>query len=298
MSISPHSATPSTCTFTTYDGTELAYHVQGEGEPLVCLPGGAMRASAYLGDLGGLSAGRRLILLDLRGTGDSAIPADRSTYRVDHQVADVEALRMHLGLETMDVLAHSAAGNLAQLYAAAHPRRLRRLVLLTPTCWAVDLTETPEVQLAEVRRRAGGEPYDTAIAAYERALAALAAGTTPDDADWTAAMPLAYGRWDEAARAHAALSPVQKNAKAAAAFAGAGAFDPPATRAALRGVEAEVLVFAGELDSNPGPALAARLAALFPRGVTAVQPAGGHFPWLDDAPWFTTRIERFLATGA
>lgn len=117
-------STPPTCsfTFTAHDGTELAYHVQGEGEPLLCLPGGAMRASAYLGDLGGLAAGRRLILLDLRGTGDSALPADPATYRVDHQVADVDALRGHLGLESADLLAHSAAGNLALLYAAARTR--------------------------------------------------------------------------------------------------------------------------------------------------------------------------------
>jgi pimeloyl-ACP methyl ester carboxylesterase len=33
-------------------------------------------------------------------------------------VADVEALRDHLGLERVDVLAHSAAGDLAILYAA------------------------------------------------------------------------------------------------------------------------------------------------------------------------------------
>lgn len=292
-------STPSTCTFTftAPDGTELAYHVQGEGEPLLCLPGGAMRASAYLGDLGGLSAGRRLILLDLRGTGDSAVPADTSTYRVDHQVSDVEALRIHLGLDDVDLLAHSASGNLALLYAAAHPRRVRRLALITPTSWAVDLAESPEARLADVRRRGGGEPYDTAIAAYERALAVLAAGGVPDDADWASAMPLAYGRWDEAARAHAALSPVQKNAEASAAFAGPGAFDPPATRAALDRFAGEVLVLAGELDSNPSPALATRLARLFARGVVHVQPGGGHFPWLDEASWFTIRVERFLATG-
>ncbi|MCY0935621.1 alpha/beta fold hydrolase [Streptomyces sp. H34-S4] len=288
----------STFTFTSYDGTELACHVQGEGEPLLCLPGGAMRASAYLGDLGGLSAGRRLVLLDLRGTGGSAIPADPATYRVDHQVADVEALRVHLGLESVDLLAHSASGNLALLYAAAHPRRVRRMAMITPTCWAVDLTESPETRLAEIRRRGGGEPYDTAIAAYERALAAFAAGGTPDEADWAASMPLFYGRWDETARAHAALSPAQKNAAAAAAFAGPGAFDPPATRAALAQVTAEVLVLAGELDTNPSPALAARLAELFAHGVADVQRGAGHFPWLDEAPWFAARVERFLRTGA
>jgi pimeloyl-ACP methyl ester carboxylesterase len=56
------------------DRTRLTYHQAGEGRPLICVPGGPMQASAYLGDLGGLSAHRRLVLLDLRGTGASAIP--------------------------------------------------------------------------------------------------------------------------------------------------------------------------------------------------------------------------------
>ncbi|MGW3328080.1 hypothetical protein [Streptomyces virginiae] len=63
-------------TFTTCDGTELAHHLQGDAEPPARIPGGAVRASAYLGDLGGRAAGRLPILLDLRGTGDSAVPAD------------------------------------------------------------------------------------------------------------------------------------------------------------------------------------------------------------------------------
>ena len=53
--------------FSAPDGTELAYHVRGEGPPLLCLPGGPMHASAYLGDLGGLAAHRRLVLLDFWG---------------------------------------------------------------------------------------------------------------------------------------------------------------------------------------------------------------------------------------
>ncbi|MFJ8017798.1 alpha/beta fold hydrolase [Streptomyces sp. NPDC096339] len=279
-------------TFTTYDGTELAHHFKGDGEPLVCLPGGAMRASAYLGDLGGLGAGRRLILLDLRGTGDSAIPADESTYRVDHQVADVEALRVHLGLERMDLLAHSAGGNLALLYAAAHPDRVRRLVLVTPTPWAVDLPVTVEHRLEAARLRAGTELYDRAIEAYEEIL-----GGVDTDEAWDLAAPLFYGRWDDAARADWAAGDGQQNEKAAAAYAGPGAFDPPATRAGLRRVEGEVLVLAGGLDGNPRPALAGQLAELFPRGVLDVQPGAVHFPWLDDAVWFTSRVERFLASG-
>ena len=83
-------------TFCAADGTEIAYHVQGEGVPLICLPGGPMRESAYLGDLGGLAGHRQLIMLDLRGTGESAIPADPGSYRCDRLVDDVCALQDHL----------------------------------------------------------------------------------------------------------------------------------------------------------------------------------------------------------
>ncbi|MFL6121677.1 alpha/beta fold hydrolase, partial [Actinophytocola sp.] len=88
-------------TFTAGDGTRLAYHRTGEGAPLICVPGGPMQSSAYLADLGGVSP---LARLDPRGTGESATPADPATYRCDRQVDDVEALRVHLGLDRVDLL--------------------------------------------------------------------------------------------------------------------------------------------------------------------------------------------------
>ncbi|HEY3868090.1 MAG TPA: alpha/beta hydrolase, partial [Actinocrinis sp.] len=60
--------------FASYDGTEIGYRVLGDGPPLVCLPGGPGRAAGYLGDLGGVSASRQLVLLDPRGVGSSADP--------------------------------------------------------------------------------------------------------------------------------------------------------------------------------------------------------------------------------
>jgi len=158
-------------TVTATDGTELAYHVRGEGEPLVVLPGGPMRASTYLGDLGGLSAHRRLILLDLRGTGDSAVPADRASYRCDRLVDDVEVLRAHMGLDHMDLLAHSAGGSLAMLYAARHPERVARLTLITATPWALDMPATPEDRLAAARLRKGEPWFEDAFGPFEAWLA-------------------------------------------------------------------------------------------------------------------------------
>lgn len=235
--------------FTALDGTELAYHVVGEGEPLLCLPGGPMRASAYLGDLGGLSKHRRLVMLDLRGTGDSGVPVDPADYRCDRQVADVEALREHLGLECVDLLTHSAGGDLALLYAARYPQRIRTLTLITARARAlgVDFTEEHRREAAALRT---AEPwFGAAVEAYEK----VWAGVASDD-DWDAVAPFFYGRWDATAQAHAATEVTQSNDEAAEVYASSGAFEPDVTRAALAAWEARVLVLAGELDSGPLPA--------------------------------------------
>ncbi|MFE5737402.1 alpha/beta fold hydrolase [Streptomyces celluloflavus] len=277
-------------TFTALDGTALAFHTMGEGEPLLCLPGGPMRASSYLGDLGGLSEQRRLIMLDLRGTGASGIPADPATYRCDRQVSDVEALRRHLGQDRVDVLAHSAGGDLALLYAARYPERVRTLTLITARARAlgVDFTEEHRREAAALRT---AEPwFGPAHNAYE----AVWAGTA-DDADWDTVAPFFYGRWDAAAQAHAAADVAQSNAEAAEVYASPGAFEPAAARAAIAALRAPVLVLAGELDSGPRPRVAAAIAELFPTAEVAVQPGGGHFPWLDDPVGFARTVGSFLA---
>jgi len=116
--------------FRSWDATELAYQVVGSGPPLVCIPGGPGQAVEYLGELGGLSSRRTLILLDNRGTGASQAPQDPVTYRVDRLVDDVDALRDHLKLDRMDLFGHSASGGICLLYAAGHPHRLDHLVLV------------------------------------------------------------------------------------------------------------------------------------------------------------------------
>ncbi|MFJ3307045.1 alpha/beta fold hydrolase [Streptomyces sp. NPDC086549] len=274
-------------TFTAPDGTHLAYHVRGEGEPLVVVPGGPMRASVYLEDLGGLTAHRRLVLLDLRGTGDSAVPTDPATYRCDHMVDDVEALRAHMGLEHMDLLAHSAGGSLAILYAARYPARVRRLVLVHANGSALGLRNTAEDRLAAARLRAR-EPW------FDKAFPALEAWLTGESDFDPACAPFFFGRWDATAEAHDAATEEQTNEEAEGRYFSDGAFDPDATRAALAGLTAPVLVQAGELDGGPRPELARRAADAFPNAEFEVQPGAGHYPWLDDPERFVRRVVAFL----
>ncbi|MFI0729596.1 alpha/beta fold hydrolase [Streptomyces sp. NPDC021225] len=272
-------------TFSAPDGTELAYRVHGDGDPVVCIPGGPTDAG-YLGDLGGLSAHRRLIVLDLRGTGRSAIPEDVSSYRCDRLVDDVEALRAHLGLARMDVLAHSAGVNIAAQYAARHPKRLGRLALIGPSTRAVGIAITGETR-RELARLRKDEPW------FPAAFTALEAITEGRGGDGDAIAPFFWGRWDAAARKHhAAARP--SNKEAVALFGAEGAFDPEATRAALAACEAPVLLLAGEYDLNSPPESVAEFAELFPDATLVVQPGAGHYPWLDDADRFTATTAAFL----
>jgi pimeloyl-ACP methyl ester carboxylesterase len=281
--------------FSGWDGTRLAYRVvddqngKASGEPLLCIPGGPMRASSYLGDLGGLSRRRRLVMLDLRGTGGSERPVDPATYRCDRQVDDVEALREHLGLERVDLLAHSAGGDLAILYAAGRPERVRSLTLVAGRARALGVDFAVEHRREAMALRKG-EPW---FEAGRDALEAVWAGTA-SEADWDAAVPFFYGRWDAAARAHAAGEAGETNERAAELYASPEAFDPVAARRAVAGLDARVLVLAGELDGGPLPRVAAEIAGLFPDGTAVVQPGAGHFPWLDDPRWFGGAVAGFL----
>ncbi|WUH89228.1 alpha/beta hydrolase [Streptomyces sp. NBC_00433] len=275
-------------TFTAPDGTRLAYREAGDGDPLLCLPGGPTDAR-YLGDLGGLSAHRRLILLDPRGTGGSAAPADTSSYRSDRQVEDVEALRAHLGLPLADLLAHSGGTNTAMQYAARHPHRLRRLALIGPSTRAVGIAVDGATRRETARLRAHEPWFPAAFTALE----ALTSGAgTPADAE--AVAPFFYGHWDAAAREHHALGR-PANDEAVALFGDGDAFTPAATRAALAAIRSPVLLLTGEFDLNSPPQPTAEVAALFHGATLIVQPAAGHYPWLDDPGAFTAATAAFLA---
>lgn len=276
--------------FASYDGTEISYYVRGDGPPLVCLPGGPGRSAEYLGDLGGLNRSRQLIQWDPRGVGSSAQPADPATFRVDRLVDDVESFRIHLGLDQMDLLGHSAGAILATLYAVAHPDRLSKLVLLTPGLTAVGVDSTEEQVRADLARRASEPWYPSALAALER----IFEGSRSMEL-FRESRPFYYGRWDEAAQAHSIAGVSERHQAAREGFFAGMTLDVPEIRAALQKLSAPVLLYAGDLDPMVTPAIVREAAPLFKDATVVVQPDASHFPWIDNPAAFTAAITPFLA---
>jgi proline iminopeptidase len=275
--------------FASYDGTEITYRVLGDGPTLVCLPGGPGRAVEYLGDLGGLDATRRLVLVDPRGVGASADPADPATLRVDRLVEDIASLRVHLRLDRMDLLAHSAGSVLATLYAAAYPAHLSRLILVTPGLAAIGVQGTEAGMAAALERSASAPWFAEARAGWQKILA----GDLSVPA-FGASRPLFYGRWDDVAQAHATVGMAERHMAARRGYFDAISLDPAATRAALTAVDAPVLLYGGELDPLVTEQMLHEAAPVFGDSRVVVQAGAGHFPWVDDPAGFAAALVSFL----
>jgi proline iminopeptidase len=91
--------------FRSSDGTTLAYFEKGNGPPVVLLAGGYALAHGYLTPIGdALAVAHRVILPDQRGTGLSKLgDYNRTTLNLEKLVADLDALRMHLGLRKLNL---------------------------------------------------------------------------------------------------------------------------------------------------------------------------------------------------
>src|SRR3954462_2942033 len=111
------------------NGLSLHYEEHGFGKPLILLHGGIGAGEMYVPILPELTAGRRVITVDLPGH-DGTADVDRPL-RPDVLADDIAGLLDHLGLEQADVMGYSLGGIVALRTAIQHPARVRRLVLVS-----------------------------------------------------------------------------------------------------------------------------------------------------------------------
>jgi len=132
----------------------------------------------------------RIVLFDQRGCGRSRPAASLEDNTTWHLVADIEALRQHLGIDRWLVFGGSWGSTLALAYAQAHPARVTELVLrgifmlrraeidwfyqsgahsLFPDRWEQYLAPIPPSErgdlVAAFYRRLTGEDHEAAVSA-------------------------------------------------------------------------------------------------------------------------------------
>jgi len=122
------------------NGTRLWIEEEGDGEPVLLLPGGpATSHVVFHPAFSALAATHRVIYLDYRGRGRSDRVEDPGQVTFAGDVADVAALIGALDLGPVNLYGFSYGGMLAQALALDHPGLVRRLVLAntlhSPEMW-------------------------------------------------------------------------------------------------------------------------------------------------------------------
>ena len=272
------------------NGTELWVRRIGEGPPVLVVHGGPLLEHGYLIPwLDPLAEGRELVFFDQRLSGRSAGVVDSASVRIDTLVADMEALRETLGLERLDLLAHSWGGHLALRYALAHPDRVRSLVLVSPMAASVELwrreeaelaasvTAAESAELARLRAAPGiaeGDPV--ALGALLRASFSLQFADPGAAEALSLYVPEDYG---ERSRQFAFLGPDLQ------------AFD---LHPGLADLDRPVLILFG--TDEPGADLGGpALAEVLPRSRLVLLVGAGHFSFVERPRAFLSEVEAFLS---
>jgi proline iminopeptidase len=113
---------------TTPDGVRLYYRRTGSSPKTVILPG---RLFAFE-DFAWLGGDYTLISYDMRNRGRSDLVVDDDRISFEHDVADLETVRRHFGVERAALVGYSYLGKIVVLYALEHPERVERIVQLGP----------------------------------------------------------------------------------------------------------------------------------------------------------------------
>lgn len=263
-----------------------AYRREGGGPLLVCHPGGPGFSGATLTDLGGLADSFELGLVDPRGTGGSA---GVDTYSQEEYVADLEELRVDLGVEQIDLLGHSHGGFVAAQYAATHPERVRRLVLAATAprlareyqdaidaVW--DASSDPTIRQArEARARRLSSNELTPEEVVRLATVEMRLHFAQADG-----LPLIGGVFER--------EPPKLDALAYFNRETLQHFD---LRPLLPAIRAQTLVITGDHDFL-GPPAAEELVAGIPAARSVVLQEAGHFLWIDQPQAFAAEVSAFL----
>jgi proline-specific peptidase len=228
------------------------------GTPVIVLHGGPGGGELSMRPYVGLASDRQVVLYDQSGCGKSASPGDLSLYTVERYVAELEALRSHLGFEKIVLAGHSWGSFLGPLYAAAHPDRMAAIVLAGGA---------PSVQDCMVAARHLIDAFGPAAAATVR----QAEETGVSSPAYEALLKAYYARhvcrlsplpaWLVEHSKVVARNPVHRYMNGPSAFQLSGVLATLNITPALRALEVPTLVTCGEYDMAT-PELGAMTAKL------------------------------------
>jgi proline iminopeptidase len=153
------------------DRVPLFFRKVGSGADVVVYlhggPGSNFRGNGT--EMDALARGRTLVMYDQRGSGRSEIVTDPKRLTVEHHLRDLDAVRRFFGARRISLIGLSWGSGLAVLYAARHPERVERLLLVSPMPITRALLDARKGELAKVLGEEGAARWREIRGAMARA---------------------------------------------------------------------------------------------------------------------------------
>lgn len=122
---------------------EIYYEEQGEGPPVIMIPGWGGSTKSYPAFTQTFSKYFRFITFDNRGAGQSSKPDIEYTTRM--MADDAAGFMASIGLERANIFGGSMSGMIAQELAINHKEKVRKLVLACTSCGGTNCVPIPLV---------------------------------------------------------------------------------------------------------------------------------------------------------
>ncbi len=165
-------------------GLKLHYLDEGQGEPVVMVHGNPTWSFYFRRLVEALSPSYRTIVPDHIGCGLSDKPADsRYPYTLSRRADDLETLLDHLGVDrNVTLVLHDWGGMIGMTYAARHPERIARLVIMNTAAFHMPAAKSFPWALWVCRDTPLGAWMVRGLNAFARGTAVIGCTSEPDAA--------------------------------------------------------------------------------------------------------------------
>lgn len=274
----------------TLNGVQLHYTVRGSGPVMIAHSGGPGMDARGWDDFAKIDDFVTIVALHPRGSGLSG-PAEGDAYLLPNYAADVQALRVHLGVDKPIVMGWSHGGMVAIQFAFTYSDSLSRLILFDTSAYFGEFLSDIEGSVQGFRN----EPW------FEKSFAALKAEwageyETGEDMSrlWAEEMKFYFKKFDGSALIYhertrdlpIGIAPLKTfNDKEAPTMD---------LRPHLKKISVPTLVMVGRHDFITNVAMAEEMVKHIPNARLVIFEDSGHYAFVEEPAKFYRMIKEFV----